>query len=463
MYRLVRAAWPFVAGPVLAGCSIIGADGGAERPSNRPNIIIVLTDDMGYGDVGSFGGEGSPALGSTTPSLDRLAAQGMRFTNFYAAAPVCSPSRAALLTGSYPVRIGVTDVLQPDSATGLNLQEVTIAELLKSAGYATAAVGKWHLGDAESLLPTRQGFDEFFGLPYSNDMTPLPLLENEQAIESDPDLSQLTERYTERARDFITRNRERPFLLYLAHSMPHIPLAVSDEFNGKSGQGLYADVVMEIDASVGKILDTLNELGIARDTLVVFTSDNGPWLAYGNHAGSAGPLREGKWTTFEGGQRVPGIMRWPRRIEGPATSNQVVSALDLFPTIAAITEALPPAWPIDGRNILPILEGASLPANPSEAAYFYYYLGDELQAVRSGRWKLHLAHSYKTAPEPGADGERGKEEYSDIPLSLFDLDADPGETTSLAAEYPDVVAQLTQAATSFDTNIKQNLRPVGQR
>jgi len=418
---------------------------------------------MGYGDVGYSGAQGSAAQGFTTPSLDRLAAEGMRFTNFYAAAPVCSPSRAALLTGSYPVRIGVTDVLQPDSAIGLNLQEVTIAELLKSAGYATAAVGKWHLGDAESLLPTRQGFDEFFGLPYSNDMTPLPLLENEQAIEAEPDQAQLTQRYTERARDFITRNRERPFLLYLAHSMPHIPLAVSDAFKGESGQGLYGDAVMEIDGSVGEILDTLDELEIARDTLVVFTSDNGPWLAYGNHAGSAGPLREGKWTTFEGGQRVPGIVRWPRRIGGAATSNQIVSALDLFPTIAAITGAAPPAWPLDGRNILPILEGASGTPNPSEAAYFYYYLGDELQAVRSGRWKLHLAHRYKTAPEPGADGERGKEEYRDIPLSLFDLDADPGETTSLAAEYPDIVVQLKDAAASFDSDIKQNLRPVGQR
>jgi len=453
---LVRGAWCCVAIQSVAACGDGGA-GDADR-SNRPNVVVILTDDLGYADVGSFG-----AQGFTTPSLDRLAVEGMRFTTFYAAAPVCSPSRAGLLTGSYPVRVGVTDVLQPNSATGLNLQEVTIAELLKPLGYATAAVGKWHLGDAESLLPTRQGFDEFFGLPYSNDMTPLPLLENEAAIESEPDLSQLTQRYTERARDFITSNRERPFLLYFAHSMPHIPLAVSDDFKGRSERGLYADVMLEIDWSVGEILDALDEVGVARDTLVLFTSDNGPWLAYGNHAGSAGPLREGKWTTFEGGQRVPGIMRWPRRIEGNTASSQIVSALDLFPTIAAITGALPPPWPIDGRSILPILEGSSATADGSEAAYFYYYLGVELQAVRSERWKLHLAHSYKTAPEPGADGERGQEEYKDIPVSLFDLDADPGETMNLAADYPDLVTQLTAAATAFDTNIKQNQRPAGQR
>jgi len=293
-------------------------------------------------------------------------------------------------------------------------------------------------------------------------MTPLPLLENEQAIEYEPDLSQLTKRYTERARDFITENRERPFLLYFAHSMPHIPLAVSENFAGSSDAGLYGDVVTELDGSVGELMDTLEELGIARDTLVVFTSDNGPWLAYGNHAGSTGPLREGKWTTFEGGQRVPGIVRWPRRIDGNGVSTDIVSAMDLFPTIAAITGALPPPWPIDGRSILPILEGASEATAPPEAVYFYYYLGAELQAVRNGRWKLHLAHSYKTSPAPGADGARGSEEYKDIPVSLFDLDADPGEATNVAAQYPDLVTQLTDAAMAFDTSIKQNLRPAGQ-
>jgi len=454
----VSRACFFLAILSLAACSGGALPSDAGRAANRPNVIIVLTDDQGYADVGAFG-----AQDFATPNLDRLAAEGIRFTSFYSAAPICSPSRAALMTGSYPVRIGLTDVLFPDSSNGLNPEEVTIAELLKSAGYATAAVGKWHLGDDESFLPTRQGFDEYFGLPYSNDMTPLPLLENEEAIEYSPDPSQLTKRYTERARDFITRNQESPFFLYLAHSMPHVPLAVSDDFKGQSEQGLYGDVMMELDWSVGQILEGLDELGLANDTLVAFASDNGPWLVYGNDAGSAGSLREGKWTTFEGGQRVPGIMRWPRRIEGNAVSNEIVSTLDLFPTIAAITGSALPAWPIDGRSVLPILEGASGAASPSDAAYFYFYLGVELQAVRSGRFKLHLAHSYQTVAEPGVDGNHGQDAWSDLPLSLFDLDADPGETTNLAAQYPELVTQLTEAATAFDADIKQNLRPIGQR
>jgi arylsulfatase len=276
------------------------ADAGPDRPANRPNVIIFLTDDQGYADVGSFG-----AQGFTTPNLDRLAAEGIRLTSFYAAANICSPSRAALMTGSYPPRVGLTGNLQPNSSIGLNSQEVTIAELLKSSGYATAAVGKWHLGDDPSFLPTRQGFDEYFGLPYSNDMTPLPLLENEDVLEYSPDLSQLTKRYTEKALDFITRNQQTPFFLYLAQTMPHVPLAVSDDYKGRSAKGLYGDVIMEVDWSMGQILDTLAELGIANDTLVVFASDNGPWLPYGNHAGSAVPLREGKITTFEGEQHGP--------------------------------------------------------------------------------------------------------------------------------------------------------------
>ena len=449
MFR--RRAWLFVAIPGLLACS-----GGAARPgegADRPNVVIVLADDLGYADVGVFGAEGF-----ATPHLDRLAAEGMRFTNFYSAAPICSPSRAALLTGSYPVRVGITKVLFPDSSLGLNPEELTIAELLKSVGYATAAVGKWHLGDDTTFLPTRHGFDQYFGLPYSNDMTPLPLLENEEAIEDSPDLSDLTKRYTDTARTFIERNRENPFFLYLAHTMPHVPLAVSDDFNGVSEQGLYGDVVMELDWSVGTILETLDELGIADNTLVLFTSDNGPWLAYGNNAGSAGPLREGKWTTFEGGQRVPGIMRWPDRIESGALSTDVVTTMDLLPTIAATTGASLPKRTIDGKNILPILEGSAIPPD-----ILYFYLGTELEAVRSGRWKLHLPHSYETVAEPGVDGAAGTKGSEELPLSLFDLDVDPGETTNLAAEYPDVVSELTRAATAFDADMKLDARFAGQR
>jgi len=429
---------------------------GGQAPSNRPNIIIVLADDQGYGDVGVFG-----AQTFTTPNLDRLAAEGLQLTSFYSAAPICSPSRAALMTGSYPARVGITDVLLPASQIGLNPQEVTIAELLKSVGYATAAVGKWHLGDDKTFLPTRQGFDEYFGLPYSNDMSPLPLIEGEDPIEYSPDLSQLTKRYTERALDFIARNRTNPFFLYLAHTMPHTPLGVSDDFKGRSIEGMYGDVVMELDWSVGQIMETLDQLGIADNTLVVFTSDNGPSLSFGNWAGSAGPLREGKWTTFEGGQREPGIMRWPDRIKSKTVSDEVVTAMDLFPTIAAITGAALPAWTIDGRNILPILD-ASPGASPSDAIYFYYYLHTELQAVRLGRWKLHLPHNYQHVVQPGMDGTAGQLAFPDLPLSLFDLQTDIGETTNLVDQYPDVVGQMMNAATTFDTNLKMNLRPPGQ-
>jgi arylsulfatase A len=439
----------------LAACEGRSELMSTRSPSDRPNVILVLTDDQGYADVGCFG-----ARGFATPHLDRMAAEGIRFTSFYSAAPVCSPSRAALLTGSYPVRVGVTQVLFPNSDIGLSPSEVTIAELVKSKGYATAAVGKWHLGDDRPFLPTKQGFDEYFGLPYSNDMAPLPLLQNDEAIEVDPDQSQLTKRYTQRACDFITRNRNNPFFLYLAHTMPHVPLAVSPEFEGRTELGLYGDVIAEIDASVGRILDTLDELGIADNTLVAFTSDNGPWLLYGNHAGSAGPLREGKMTTFDGGQRVPCIMRWPDRIPRETLSNEVATTMDLLPTLAEITGAALPPWTIDGRSMLPILEGRPGAASPHDAVYFYD--GDELEAVRSGPWKLHLSHSYQTVVQPGKDGARGQEASRELALSLFDLDADPGETANLATQYPDVVSQLTQAATAFDVDVHRNQRPVGR-
>jgi arylsulfatase len=444
--------------PVDAGSfdgSWAGDDARRDPLPDSPNVIIVLTDDQGYADVGVFG-----AQGFTTPNLDRLAAEGVRLTSFYVGAPTCSPSRAALLTGSYPVRVGMTDVLRPNSTFGLNPGEVTIADLLKSVGYATAAVGKWHLGDRPIFLPTRQGFDEYFGLPYSNDMTPLPLLENEDVVEYSPDLSQLTKRYTQRALDFITRNQQNRFFLYLAHSMPHVPIAASDDFKGKSARGLYGDVVMEIDWSIGQILAKLDELGIANNTLVVFASDNGPWLLYGNHAGSAQPLREGKFTTFEGGQRVPGIVRWPDRLEGNRVSGEVVTAMDLLPTIAAITGAALPTCAIDGRNVLPILDGSPGGAGPPTTMYFY--AGTALQAVRAGRWKLHLPHGYETVTEPGMDGEAGQEASRDIAMSLFDLDADPGETTDLAEQHPDVVSELMGVAAAFDADLAKHRRAPGR-
>jgi arylsulfatase A len=457
-----RGTWMRFAAPWLAvlggalGCASHDRASIARRAANRPNVVIVLTDDQGYADVGVFG-----AQGFTTPNLDRMASEGIELTNLYVAAPVCSPSRAALLTGSYPARIGITDVLFPDSATGLNPEEVTIAELLKTVGYATAAIGKWHLGDDPMFLPTRQGFDEYFGLPYSNDMTPLPLLDGEEVVEENPDLSQITQRYTARAVDFITRNQNNPFFLYLAQTMPHVPLAASDAFKGISEKGLYGDVIMEIDWSVGQILATLESLGIVNDTLLVFASDNGPWLRYGNYAGSATPFREGKWTTFEGGQRVPGIARWPDRIPEHTVSNEIVTTMDLFPTLAAITGAALPGRAIDGKNVLPLLEGVPGAVSPTDTLYFY--LHEELQAVRRGHFKLHLPHSYETVVVSGADGSAGQDEQKKLPLSLFDLDADPGETTDLSAEYPDVVGELTTAASAFDADLKANARPAGER
>jgi arylsulfatase A len=430
-------------------------EAGVASPSSTPNVIIILTDDQGYADVGCFG-----AQGFATPNLDRMAEQGIKFTDFYSVADVCSPSRAALMTGSYPIRIGITDVLYPESSIGLNPQEVTIAELLKCKGYATAAVGKWHLGDDKAFLPTRQGFDTYFGLPYPNDESPLPLLENEEPVEWDPDQSQLTRRYTERACDFIAANRQNPFFLYLAHTMPHVPLAVSADFAGRSGRGLYGDVIMELDGSVGRILDTLDELGIAGNTLVAFASDNGPWLLYGDHGGSAGPFREGKLATFEGGLRVPGIMRWPGRVRPDTVSGEIVTMMDLLPTVAEATGAGLPPWTIDGKSLLPILDQAAGSESTHDVVYFYQ--GEELQALRRGAWKLHLPHRYLAVVRPGSDGNRGEDKWLDLPLSLYDLGVDPGETSNLAAQYPDLVKELKDAAAAFDAEVKRNRRPPGR-
>jgi len=292
-----------------------------ENSSGRkPNFVIIFTDDQGYADVGCFG-----AKGFATPNLDRMAAEGTKFTDFYSAAPVCSPARAALLTGCYPRRVSIPRVLFPRDNIGLNPEEITIAELLKKRGYATACIGKWHLGHLPQFLPTSQGFDYYFGLPYSNDMSPLPLIEGNQAIEHDPDQNTLTQRYTEKAVDFITKNKDRPFFLYLPHTMPHVPLGVSENFKGKSARGLYGDVIMEIDWSVGKILQTLKKLNLDEQTLVIFTSDNGPWLSKGKHGGKADPLRDGKFSTYEGGMRMPCIMRWPGKIPPAKVCSEIAT------------------------------------------------------------------------------------------------------------------------------------------
>lgn len=421
-----------------------------------PNIIIVFTDDQGYADVGVFG-----ATGFKTPNLDRLAQEGTKFTCFHVAQPICSASRAALLTGCYPNRIGIHGALGPNAKHGLSTNEVTLPGLLKQKGYATGMAGKWHLGRPAQLLPTHHGFDEYFGLPYSNDMwpfhpeappgtyPPLPLIEGEQVIKNGlqpADQKQLTTQYTERAVQFIERNKDKPFFFYLAHSMPHVPLYVSDKFQGRSQQGLYGDVIMEIDWSVGEIMKTLEKFSLTTNTWVIFTSDNGPWLSYGNHAGSAKPLREGKGTSWEGGTRVPCIMRWPGKIPAAQTNDAMFMTIDLLPTIAKLVEAKLPDHKIDGRNVWPTIAGEKEAKNP-HAAYFFYYQQNQLEAVTSGDgcWKLALPQDYRTlnGHPGGTNGIPARYESRKlITPELYDLKNDIAETTDVAAKYPEVVQRL---------------------
>jgi len=432
-----------------------------------PNIILIFTDDQGYADLGSYGAEGF-----TTPNIDQMAAEGIRFTDFYVASSVCSPSRAALLTGSYAQRVGIPDVLAPPGPPwtegrtniGLNDDEITIPEMLKQLGYATACFGKWHLGDRKPFLPTRHGFDEYFGLPYSNDMIPenfppLPLMDGEEVIEYDPDQTKLTTQYTKRALSFIEKNQHNPFFLYVPHSMPHIPLYVSDKFKGKSENGLYGDVIMELDWSVGELMKKLKELNLDDNTLVIYASDNGPWREYGNHAGSAKPLRDGKMTAFEGGQRVPCIMRWPGKIPSGTISTEIASTIDFLPTLAAITGAKLPEVIIDGKNIQSLIENKADAKSPHDA--FYYYDSNNLHAIRSGKWKLHLPNTYRVTVEIKNDGERGRMQNYQMELALYNLETDIGEQTNIAAEHPEVVEKLTKMAQEFDSSLKQNSRPAG--
>ncbi|HET6878814.1 MAG TPA: sulfatase [Pirellulales bacterium] len=447
----------------------------SEEPALRPNIVLVFADDLGYGDVGCYGAEGY-----STPNLDRLAKEGVRFADFYVAQAVCSASRAALLTGCYSNRVGILGALGPKDRHGINDDETTLAELLKSCGYATAIYGKWHLGHHPQFLPTRHGFDEYFGLPYSNDMWPkhpetkafpdLPLIEGQQTIELNPDQSQLTTRYAEHAVSFIERHRDRPFFVYLAHNMPHVPLFVSDKFRDKSPRGLFGDVIEEVDWSVGQVLKTLKRLDLDDRTLVIFTSDNGPWLSYGDHAGSAGPLREGKGTTFDGGVREPCLMRWPGRIPAGTVCREPAMTIDLLPTLGKLAGAnVPDDRVIDGLDIWPLVSGEPGAKSPHDALYFYW--GGELQAVRSGRWKLHLPHAYRSLANGGGHGGTpSKYEQRQIALSLFDLQADPGEDNDVSAEHPEVVSRLQALADRARDDLGdtathrqgKNVRPAGQ-
>jgi len=431
------------------------SDRSTSAEEKLPNVVIMFTDDQGYQDVGCFG---SPKI--KTPNLDRMAEEGMRFTDFYAAQAVCSASRAALITGCYPNRIGILGALGPQSKHGIHANEMTVAEVVKQRGYATAIYGKWHLGHHPKFLPTRHGFDDYFGLPYSNDMWPfhptarhfpaLPLIEGERIINDNvtaEDQTHLTTWYTERAVKFIEQNRDRPFLVYVPHSMPHVPLYVSEKFKGKSAGGIYGDVIEEIDWSMGQILDTLRRLKLDENTLVIFTSDNGPWLSYGTHGGCALPLREGKGTMFDGGCREACIMRWPKRIPAGSVCREVAGTIDVLPTVAEIVGAkLPEGRIIDGRSILPLMEAKPGAKSPREAQYFYWSKG--LQAVRSGKWKLHFPHAYRTlSGREGGDGGRPVPyDTGKIGLALFDLENDIGETTNLAEEHPEIVRRLVALA-----------------
>lgn len=439
---------------VLAACVGLAAVT-AQQPADRPpNVIVILTDDQGYGDLGS---QGHPTI--RTPQLDRMAAEGQRWTSFYASDSVCTPSRAGLLTGRLAVRSGMTGdhltgrrVLFPDSSGGLPQAEVTIAELLKARGYATAAIGKWHLGHLPQHLPTTQGFDSYFGVPYSNDMDVtgtglsgverrrrlmdprveywnLPLMRDTAIIERPADQTTLTRRYTDEAIAFVRAHRDRPFFLYLAHSMPHMPLFRSAPFARRSQRGLYGDVIEEIDATTGRLLDTLRQLRLAERTLVVFTSDNGPWAVFDEQGGSAGPLRGAKGGTFEGGLRVPAIFWWPGTV-APRVVTDIGSTLDLLPTIAALAGAAPPDdRPIDGYDLSPVLRASN--QGPRQA--MFYYRGATLYAVRHGSFKAHLVTRSEYAGEPPV---------VHAPWLLYNLDHDPGERFDVAARHPDVVATL---------------------
>jgi arylsulfatase A len=442
--------------------------------AERPNFVLIFADDMGYADIGPFG-----ATKIRTPNLDRLAREGRKFTSFYVAQPVCSASRAALLTGCYPNRIGIHGALGPQAKVGLHRDEVTIAELVREKDYATAIFGKWHLGHRPEFLPTRHGFDEYYGLPYSNDMWPrhpeakpgtypdLPLIGGERTVELNPDQTRLTKDYTKRATQFIERNRERPFFLYLAHNMPHVPIHASEDFRGRSGAGLYGDVIEEIDWSVGEVLKALEEHSLARKTLVIFTSDNGPWLSYGNHAGSAGDLREGKGTVWEGGVRVPCIMRWPGRIPANTTCDEPAMTIDLFPTIAALLDVEVPKHKIDGKNIWPLIDGTPGAKSPQEA-YFFYYNTNDLLAVRSGPWKLVVPHEYRTlnGQPGGTNGIPTKYTNVKAELALFNLENDRGETRNVAAQNREVVERLSalldRARADLGDDL-QKVKPTGRR
>jgi len=471
-YQVPRWLWCFI---------VLAALGGVSQAADRPNIVLIFADDLGYGDLGCYG-----ETRWRTPHLDSIAAQGIRFTDFHSSQPVCSASRASLLTGCYANRIGIHGALFPASKNGIHENEVLLPELLRPLGYRTCMVGKWHLGHHEKFLPLQHGFDAYLGLPYSNDMwphgrvaksgtfPPLPLFQGNQIIDEDvdgADQSTLTQRYTDFAVDFIRGSQGKPFLMYYAHTFPHVPLFVNPEFAGRSPAGVYGDVLEEFDHSVGRILSALDEQGVTDNTLVIFTSDNGPWLTYGNHAGTAGPLREGKGTVYEGGVRVPMIAKWPGRIPAGSVQSENAMTIDILPTIAQIVGAPLPSHPIDGLDISDLLMAEPNAKCPHDAFYYYYRTG-ELQAIRSGPWKLILPHDALCIdPQAiGADGKPGKSVTRRIQSpELYRLDVDVAEANDVASQNPEVMARMLEYSQRAredlgDASIKttgKGVRPAG--
>lgn len=420
---------PFVLFLVFLLCSC-GEKSNTSTVSALPNIVFVFADDLGYGDLGCFG-----ATAIATPNIDRIATEGIKFTSFLSASPVCSPSRAGLLTGRMPQRMGINSVFFPESLTGMDPEEITIAEILKSKGYRTGIVGKWHLGHMEKFLPLNQGFDEYFGIPYSNDMSSVVYMRGNEVEEFKVDQRYTTKTYTEESLKFIDSSEGNPFFLYLAHSMPHVPIYASPEFEGKSELGLYGDVIQELDWSVGEVLKKLEEKGLLENTLIVFSSDNGPWLVMEDHGGSAGPLREGKQFTFEGGVRVPTVAMWKGKIDPGQVYEDLATQMDWFPTFCKLVGAeIPQDREIDGKDLSAVL----FENGNREGDSFIYYMLASQEAYREGDWKIKR-------PYAGFAGSRGMKKVDPHETLLFNLKNDPGETINLAKENPEKAAQMMRA------------------
>jgi arylsulfatase A-like enzyme len=469
----------------IAAALAYGRQSLAQNPP-QPNIVVIYADDMGYGDISSFG-----ATDLATPHIDSLAASGVRFTNFYNSSSACTTSRASLLTGSYHSRTGIHTVFGPGSTNGLNPNEITMAEMLNSAGYQSAMVGKWHLGHTDNMMPWHQGFDRFYGIPVSHDYgnggpnfpQGVPTYSRQpgqphvvERVVNEFDLDEValyTQIFSNQAATYIReRDPSRPLFLYVAQPMPHVTLAVTDPFEGSSQRGLYGDVMQELDAGVGTILQALDDEGIRNNTLVVFAADNGPWLQFGNHAGSGGGLREGKRTTFEGGVRTPAAISWPDQIAPGQVVDTPAAIMDLFPTFAALAGAeLPTDRVIDGVDIRSLMmDNVDTTYDPNRPLAFYDWDSRSLHAVRSGDWKLVFAHSYETVATAGVDGSRGSYAWVQAEYALYNLVDDPGETTNLIDDHPAVVAQLSAFATAIRADLGDNLtgtppgpnvRPIG--